>query len=1361
MRAMCLGIAAVVVSAAVTSGAGLRIEKKAGEFAETRYLSEEAREVVRKENLLRRVGEADYEIEADQTGWYELYVQATRWPTELFLDGQFLIYTAFASGVWEDRDKTHKVLNVYLTAGKHTLTFSRRWHPGLPYMRRFFLDPATDITGQVRVTPVKDYLAFRLGEEFPVRLEAGRAAEAVELLWSLTDAQNGDTVWREARPVPAGTGNHTEVVHIPTGREGIFDLKITDRDGRPVDRIIQCCVIDPRKPAYPSELTKERLYTIDCVQTAPDYQQGDTRVVKGTSGAYRESGDRGREQGTAAADWFAYTLNLPTIQEPYLLEIEYPDDDERTVPIVLVEQEYGPPEPALGYFSGGIYPLSNQMLTQEFYFFPRVRDPRLLFYNWCTGQRAAVGKISVNKITSGLPCLKHGPRGRVYGMYQEEPLRHLCNFGAMPEGDKWLNIYRPTVRAAQLMSYVGTNLWNPTIAVYQSMLWPGESIPGYQVGILPPGPATLKEPLKKDVLRLMLLTCEKHGLNLVGDLHIPANNVLMRTLDRRFGGKGTLDDDGYHKPWLAVSTKGEVGLKSPYKPYYNALHPGVQAWAGDVIREIAERYRDCPSFKGVSIRFMGWTFAGWQCLPSIAWGYGDYSIQLFEQETGAKVPVDEGDPKRFRKRHEYLMQNQYQQWVTWRNRRMYAYHARLAEILTQTRPDLKLYLFLCGADFGHTATPRDLERKGWDGVLKETSLDLTLYRQNPAIVPYAGRGFPDGGNRGQGPLKNAISRDRSASLAPLQATSLPDQGGTVSALYLGTNHEGGYVKFEKLGYPKKNIRGNKQTIYPDATVYPAGIHYLERFANAMADANITWLSEGSHGYSIGQPQYLRGFLAEYRALPATGMKPLGKTDPAALWYGQHDGRTCFYVVNRTRYAPVSASVSFKQNPVLRRLATGETVSTDNGVLELTLAPYQLIAFDSNAVPQELDASIPQKDRADVQKMLESATTLVNSQPPEPTILAISPVEFQKARRKLNQARELVRVGSCWKAKQALVHLDLIRLYEALNTYPTGLFHRKSAPKPEGAMLPAELYQRVPSTRKVRVADGAEITPSLSNQSVLVWEGESLNLKLTVPHSGKYRIWYAYPVAPSYGSPVLMIDGKPEQDPLPAHQAAPWAKRVTKPVALDAGEHEITLKQTSKRAGLFYLCFEPLFRDLGPEHFAAIGPFAEIANVRKTDRVYQRLDEALPPEHPVDLSAAYAGADGRKVRWVTPVSDASLTGPFGKGYVDLYTTFGVMSHVVCCAVTRIDSPEERKALISFGSDYWAKVTLNDEEVFRPEGRPRAAPAKGEVTIPIALRKGENVLFIKNHAGSAGNGFWLSITDPGDLELNSGMPKGPAR
>jgi DNA-binding beta-propeller fold protein YncE len=1051
-----------------TTAAPLRIEKRAADFEST-TINEAAVRKVEKDGYLTGVGEATYRLTVPQTGWYELYVQATTWTTDLYLDGALLLHTPFASGVWETGDQfqnngtwkpgangAQKTLNLYLVEGGHTLKFSRLWHPGLPWMRGFYLQAATDLSGRVRITTGRDRLVFRRGEAFPIHLQAGQGKEATAVYLKVTDTRAGKVVWEQKKAIGAGTGTMDMDLAIPTDLEGIFDLSATTADARHVDRIIQFCVIDTAKPEFSAELTRKHIATIDCVATEPDYHQGSMRTVTMPWGAYRESGDSGREGGTAAADWFAYTLNLPEVQVPYVLEIDYPDDDERTVPIVLVEHEYGPPEPALGYFTGGVYPLSNSMLTQQFYIFPRVRNPRLLFYNWCSGRRAAAANIRLYRITSGFPTLKYGPGGRVNGMYQEEPLRHLCNFGAMPEGDSWQNILRPTERAVQMMNYVGTNLWNPTIAIYQSMLWPGDSIPGYKIGILPPGPATQKEPMRKDILRLMLLNCEKYGVNFVGDLHIPANNILMRTLDKRFGGDGQLDNDSYQKPWLIVSNEGEVGLKSSYKPYYNALHPGVQDWAAGVIGELAERYGDSPAFKGVSIRFMGWTFAGWQCFPSIAWGYGDYTIARFEKETGIDIPVADDDPKRFHKRYEYLLANQYDAWVGWRTRKMAEYHARLADILTRARPDLKLYQFLHEADFGHTATPDDLERLGWTGVLRETGIDLEACQRNPALVPYATRGFPDGGNRGRDALSNAESRDRSTAVAPIAATARELPGGTASSLYFGTNHEGGYVQFEKLGYDKKTIRGNKKTIYPDASVYPAGIHYLERFANAMADANFTWISEGSHGYGIGQPQYLRPFLSEYRALPMVGMTALGTGDPVALWHGKNGNRSVFYVVNRTWYEPVSAELAFPAAGIVTRLSTGEKITTDGRVLRLTLKPYELLAFAADAAPTSVTASIPAADAKAMEAMVADAGTIVDPRPEALTLLPLSPMQLAKAQIKLTEARQHLAGGRYWRARQAIIHLDMIRVYDALDAYPSGLFHRKAAPRPRSAMQPDTL-----------------------------------------------------------------------------------------------------------------------------------------------------------------------------------------------------------------------------------------------------------------------------------------------------------------
>ena len=118
------------------------IEVQASEFVATRYLSADQQEKIRQTNRLAGNGEADYAFSVSSTGWYELWVEAPQWATDLLLDGDFLSHTPFASGVWEPDGNLQKTLNLHLAAGRHTLRFIRTWHPGLS-MRRFVLRPAS------------------------------------------------------------------------------------------------------------------------------------------------------------------------------------------------------------------------------------------------------------------------------------------------------------------------------------------------------------------------------------------------------------------------------------------------------------------------------------------------------------------------------------------------------------------------------------------------------------------------------------------------------------------------------------------------------------------------------------------------------------------------------------------------------------------------------------------------------------------------------------------------------------------------------------------------------------------------------------------------------------------------------------------------------------------------------------------------------------------------------------------------------------------------------------------------------------------------------------------------------------------
>ena len=557
------------IDAGKARGAEERIEVKAGEFHTTRYLSEKQRAEIKRTNLLTGYGEAEYAFRIPRTGWYELWVESCSWSTDLLLDGRLLTHTTFTGGEWKPDHNAEKVLNLYLAAGDHTLRFVRPWPPGLPYLRRFFFEPARDATGMVRLAPKKDYMVFRRGEEFPLQLQAGRLAAAYDIHLALVDPETNRTARQWTVPVPAGEGLLETALDVATDRAGVFDLHVRDAAGAAdgSDRAVR----GDRHPiaaGLPGE-------------TGKGTRPGD-RLRRGRSpimprvrpawfsrrcGAYRESGTRGRFGQQLQADSFAYTLKLPSIQEPYLATIDYPDDDQRTFTIALIERAANPYAPTAGVASGGVYSLSGQMQPHELFFYPAGRTAAAARAE-LVSRPAGGGGANPRLSHHGRLSLLCGPRpqGRMVGMWQEEPMRVTGNYGAMPTGDAWPNVLRPVERMAQLSNYVGANLYEPTIAVYQTKLWPSRQLPTFGVESSILGPGSLKDPLQKDLFRLILLTAERHRMNVVGQLFITPQTGLSQYLDRRFGGDGDAERlAAGDKPWLLGPSQRQAaaGLVQP------------------------------------------------------------------------------------------------------------------------------------------------------------------------------------------------------------------------------------------------------------------------------------------------------------------------------------------------------------------------------------------------------------------------------------------------------------------------------------------------------------------------------------------------------------------------------------------------------------------------------------------------------------------------------------------------------------------------------------------------------------------------------------------------------------------------------
>lgn len=1081
-------VAALLLASGGTAAEGPPAEAitvRAQEYASTKYLSADEIRQIKERGYLTGFGEAEYRIAIPRAGWYELWVAAAQWATELYLDGEFVIYTQFTSGVWPPRGDAEKTVNLYLSAGEHLLRFSRPWPFGLPWMKQFSLLPARDVTGMVRVRPTGDALALRQGQPLGVELAAGKLPEAYTISLRIQDPNTAAEIAALPVAVPAGEGVFRQTLSVPTEHEGIFDLAPVDAQGRAVDRIIQYCVVGrARTDTPPATLGKRLLTTIDCARHAPDYvSAGGSHVVAALFGSYVESGPKGRVEDLENADWFAYKLDLPEVQQPYLVEVDYPDDDQRAFLISLVEEAINPYAPTLGVASGGEFSLSGQMQTHQLVFYPRQKDPRLFFQTWYRGQRAAAAQIRVYRLKAPFPVLPGVRQSeRQFGFYQEEPLRFGSYFGAPPTGNQWSTVFTPADRLGQWGNYLGANLWHPTISVYQSMMWPSKVMPGYGpadsdgFGLI--GPASPKEPLMKDLVRLMLLISEKYHLRFVGELHTPVNAVLARALDKQFGGTGTTEDDGPQKPWLIVSKEGKIGSC----PHYNPLHPGVQDWVASVIGELAQRYKDSPAFGGVALRFMGWQFSSWQGLPSINWGYEDYTVALFEKETGITVPVAADDPQRYGKRYGWLMSRAYEPWVRWRCRKMHQYYARLAGILTAARPDLRLHLETYGQSFDTVFAPtiaaREYESKGWLGLMREAGIDPALLRDAPGIVLNDTRAYPPA-IRTSEPLQAAADRVQYYDPQVIAGPARPMEGGTVSAVHFDAQSmEGEMVRADKLGMPAKMMLQNKETAHGAGVMNPAGRHFLARYADALADGNVTYMHDGSHGYDQGQPQYLRGFLAEYLSLPATGMNRLAGTgDPIAVWSGKRGERGIFYVVNRAPFA-VRAALSFARPPDLERLATGAAAPlAPDGNLRLSMQGYELLAF-GGGTPVALKVTAPPEVGALLERQIAFAEALLDGKRPtaDVTIVPFSLLDKQRAQDALAQARTACREGRLVSARRVLMQPALVKVYEAFGAYPPDLFYRKSPPAPEQALTPQAM---LPKSQ----AGAAEVAPAAQQPSL--------------------------------------------------------------------------------------------------------------------------------------------------------------------------------------------------------------------------------------------------------------------------------------
>jgi hypothetical protein len=136
-----------------------------------------------------------------------------------------------------------------------------------------------------------------------------------------------------------------------------------------------------------------------------------------------------------------------------------------------------------------------------------------------------------------------------------------------------------------------------------------------------------------------------------------------------------------------------------------------------------------------------------------------------------------------------------------------------------------------------------------------------------------------------------------------------------------------------------------------------------------------------------------------------------------------------------------------------------------------------------------------------------------------------------------------------------------------------------------------------------------------------------------------------------------------------------------------------------------------------------------------------LQKSYPPEKTLELSQKHIGKEGKTIQWEITAANES-------GFVPLQSLISPNERAAAYALTFIDSPDTREAILLIGSDDGVRVWLNGKLIHSNPAYRGAYPDQDRVHV--RLQKGKNTLLMKILQGGGGWGFYARFVDP-DHEL----------
>ena len=878
-----------------------------------------------------------YNVEVPETGWYELWQNGFEptWNRDWLVDGKPVVERhttqrgedASANG-WS---RWRKELNVFLPKGRHDVGFARRGFPGaFPAAWRLAKPGAAGRpASRGGIAAHLSEGVVRAGDEFKIVVRgSGVGGASKATLVATCDHREEPPVTLGTVEFPASDSPVERTLRCRVPQEGVYAVRILDEAG--LSCVGDCAagalvVVDTKAPPPGASLDMECVVDIDCAATKPLVEaEGATRVVRIPAGAYRESSGSAPDEHWAL-DGFSYGIQLPDDRSTYLLAVDYPDDAFRSVGFWLNDGSKGNTEGRIltgGIETGGQYSLTDKMLRHEAFFWPRGTNCVFAAVNLNRGSRAAASRIRVYRVAGPLPAAPAGiRRGRLAGSFFEEMGRWKRHFGmghdpeAIPS-QEFENL-KSMERWGEWMRFTGENLMNPSVLAYGSAQYPSRVVSGFGVQSV-------------NNVRMLAFVAEKYDCRFMPHITLhcdTAFDVKMGiTVEKSVDANGKkVETPHFADPevveWSCIGT-----TEIPWRKWsYNPLHPKVQEYMVAVIDEIAAMLADSPAFAGISVRLpLAWQFSGVTGLNHGDYGYGDFTMRLFESETGIKVPDGEGGEKRFAARFAFLDSPEMRpKWIAWRTKKMKEYYGRLLATMRRYKPDAQLHIMFWPSGFpGVERRVRTLAEQ-----MVECGIAPEAWKDVEGVSFYGMQFFL--GRRYFTPRCAAAQEHR---LFDRDILGMSASGQRAVCIYTDYYEVNKHFDWKKYGSETDGIAF-------DCCV-PGGDSEMEAWSVPLAEADPGVYVCGGNGWMFGTPRLRAPWLREYLALPPGRFAPIPGVKDGAVAFRTYDGAEgrFVYAVNVTD-RPAQVRVNCADGARLLGAADGKPAKGS-----FVLGPFALRSF---------------------------------------------------------------------------------------------------------------------------------------------------------------------------------------------------------------------------------------------------------------------------------------------------------------------------------------------------------------------------------------------------------------------------------